>query len=254
MTTTIRDGANNIVGRVTPRLQHAGGFSLIELAVVIVIITLLLGSLLIPLATQIDNRRYAETEKQLAHIREALIGFALAKRYLPCPAKSETNGLEDRDPATNACTDPGSGPTRAGFLPWVTLGVTRQDAWDNLFRYSVTPGFANSDPDLYFALDTNGDIQIKASSTVNLTNNEIPAIVLSHGKNGYGATSSSGTARVSPGSWAGDEQVNATGFDKVYVRVRTENTAASGGEYDDVVAWVSLNQLFARMVSAGRLP
>lgn len=256
MTTTIRDGATDIVGRVTPSPRHAGGFSLIELAMVIVIITLLLGSLLIPLATQIDNRRYSETEKQLAHIKEALIGFALAKRYLPCPAISEVDGHEDRDPATNMCTDPGGGggPTRVGFLPWVTLGVPRNDAWDNLFRYSVTPGFANSNPNSYFALDTTGDIQIKASATVDLTNNEIPAIVLSHGKNGYGATSSTGTAQFSPGSWAGDEQVNATGFDEVYVRVRTENTAATGGEYDDVVAWVSLNQLFARMVSAGRLP
>ena len=243
-----------IPARVTPCHPRSGGFSLIELAMVIVIITLLLGSLLIPLATQIDNRRYSETEKQLAHIREALIGFALAKRHLPCPAKSASDGREDRDPATNACTDSGSGPTRVGFLPWVTLGVTRHDAWDNLFRYSVTPSFANSNSDSYFALDTNGDIQIKASSTVNLTNDEIPAIVLSHGKNGYGATSSAGTAQSSPGSWTGDEQVNATSFDQVYVRVRTENTAAAGGEYDDVVAWVSLNQLFARMVSAGRLP
>jgi type II secretory pathway pseudopilin PulG len=231
---------------VTSCHLRVGGFSLIELAVVIVIITLLLGSLLIPLATQIDNRRYTETEKQLEHIREALIGFALAKRYLPCPAKSASDGHEDR--TSNVCTK------RVGFLPWVTLGVTRHDAWNNLFRYSVTPSFANSNPDSYFALDTNGDIQIKASPTVDLTNNEIPAIVLSHGKNGFGATSSTGTARFTPGSWTGDEQVNATDFDEVYVRVRTENTAAPGGEYDDVVAWVSLNQLFARMVSAGRLP
>ena len=246
MTTRIGYGTDGIIVRSRSRRRQVGGFSLIELAVVIVIVTLLLGSLFIPLATQVDNRRYSETEKQLAHIREALIGFALAKRYLPCPAKSESDGHEDR--TGDVCTK------RDGFLPWVTLGVTRHDAWNNLFRYSVTPSFANSNPNSYFALDTNGDIQIKASSTVNLTNNEIPAVVLSHGKNGYGATSSTGTARFSPSSWTGDEQVNATDVDDVYVRVRTENTAASGGEYDDVVTWVSLNQLFARMVSAGRLP
>jgi len=253
MTTASGSGVGPVFQAIQPPRRESG-FSLIELAVVIVITTLLLGSLLIPIATQVDNRRYSETEKQLAHIREALIGFALAKRYFPCPAISATNGLEDRDSTTNACTDPGGGPKRDGFLPWVTLGVTRHDAWNNLFRYSVTPSFANSNPNSYFALDTNGDIQIKASSTVNLTNNEIPAIVLSHGKNGFGATSSIGTARYTPGSWAGDEQVNATDVDEVYVRVRTENTSATGGEYDDVVAWISLNQLFARMVSAGRLP
>jgi prepilin-type N-terminal cleavage/methylation domain-containing protein len=256
MTATIGYRSDGVTLRFSKLRRYAHGFSLIELAIVIVVITLLLGSLMIPLATQVENRRYSETEKQLENIKESLIGFALAKRYLPCPAISKTNGLEDRDVATNACTDAGGGPTRVGFLPWVTLGVSQHDAWGNLFRYSVDPDFTRSDPDFFFTLDSIGDIQIKASATVNLTNNEIPAIVLSHGKNGFGATSSTGTAQFTPGGWDNtyNEQVNAKDFDEFYVRVRTENTAAPGGEYDDVVAWISLNQLFARMVSAGRLP
>ncbi|MDA1044912.1 MAG: prepilin-type cleavage/methylation domain-containing protein [Verrucomicrobia bacterium] len=239
---------------VTPCHVRVGGFSLIELAVVIVVVALLLGSVMIPIATQVDNRRYSETQQQLEHTREALIGFALAKRYLPCPAISASDGHEDRDPVTKGCKSVASNPKRVGFLPWVTLGVTPHDAWGNLFRYSVDPDFARSDPDFFFALDSTGDIQIKASPTVDLTNDEIPASVLSHGKNGFGATSSAGIARFTPGTWSGHEKVNATDFDEVYVRVRTENTAAPGGEYDDIVVWVSLNQLFARMVSAGRLP
>ena len=258
MTTTERHSCDGVIVRVTSRRLRAGGFSLIELAVVIIVITLLLGSLLIPLATQVDKRRYSETQKQLEHIREALIGFALAKRYLPCPAKSASDGLEDRDPATDACTDSGGGPKRVGFLPWVTLGVTPYDAWDNLLRYSVDPDFARSDPDFFFALSDIGDIQIKtrdgAGAVVNLTNDEIPASVISYGKNGFGATSSTGAGRFTPGGWAGDEKDNATDFDEFYVRERTENTAATGGEFDDIVVWVSPNQLFARMVSAGRLP
>ncbi len=63
-------------------------------------ITLLLGDLFVRLSTQVDQRRYAETEKQLEHIREAVIGFALANRYLPCPAVSATDGSEDRDTGT----------------------------------------------------------------------------------------------------------------------------------------------------------
>lgn len=258
MMTTAQSNARAFVARSTPGRQRAGGFSLIELAVVIIVITLLLGSLLVPLATQVEKRRYSETEKQLEYIREALIGFALAKRYLPCPAISVADGREDRDMATDECTDPGAGPRRVGFLPWVTLGVTQYDAWNNLLRYSVDPDFARSDPDFFFALDSIGDIQIKtrdgAGAVVNLTNIEIPAIVLSHGKNGFGATTSTGAARFSPGGWAGDEEDNATEFDEAYVREKTENAGATGGVYDDIVVWVSLNQLFARMVSAGRLP
>jgi prepilin-type N-terminal cleavage/methylation domain-containing protein len=243
---------------MTPVKRPVQGFSLIELAVAIVIIALLLGSLLVPLSTQVDQRRYAETQTQLEHIREALIGFALANRYLPCPAISATDGREDRDTTTNACTLVGGNPKRDGFIPWVTLGVAPQDAWDNLIRYSVDPAFARSDPNNYFTLSSTGDIRIRtrdnAGTLVDLSNIEIPAVILSHGNNGYGATSSAGIARAVPGSWSGDENDNATNTTVFYFRTRTTVTTATGGEFDDIVSWISLNQLFARMVSAGRLP
>jgi prepilin-type N-terminal cleavage/methylation domain-containing protein len=256
----------------TPLPKYAGGFSLIELSVAIIVIALLLGSLLVPLSTQVDQRRYAETESQIEHIREALIGFALANRYLPCPAVSATNGSEDRDAGTGQCTDVGGNPKRDGFVPWVTLGVTPYDAWDNLIRYSVDPDFARSDPNFFFTLGSIGDIRVRsrdqAGTLVDLTNVEIPAVILSHGQNGFGATSSAGVARATPGSWTGDESDNASNATLFYFRTRTEVTTVTGGdfrtrtevttvtggEFDDVVRWVSLNQLFARMVSAGRLP
>ena len=244
--------------RAQPPSKNAGGFSLIELAVAMVVIALLLGSLLVPLSTQVDERRYAETQTRLEYVREALIGFALANRYLPCPAISKTDGREDRDTATNACTLVSGNPKRDGYIPWVTLGVAPQDAWDNLIRYSVDPDFARSNPINFFTLSSTGDIRIRTrddtGTLVDLSNIEIPAVILSHGKNGYGATSTSGTARAVPGSWTGDEKDNASNTTVFYSRTRSEVTTAAGGEFDDVVSWISLNQLFARMVSAGRLP
>ncbi|UCH50211.1 MAG: prepilin-type N-terminal cleavage/methylation domain-containing protein [Betaproteobacteria bacterium] len=238
--------------------KYAGGFSLIELSVAIIVIALLLGSLLVPLSTQVDQRRYAETEKQLEHVREAVIGFALANRYLPCPAVSATDGREDRDTGTGQCTDVGGSPKRDGFLPWVTLGVTPSDAWNNLIRYSVDPDFARSDPNFFFTLASLGDIRVRTrdqgGTLVDLTNVEIPAVILSHGENGFGATSSAGVARTVPGGWTGDESDNASNTTLFYFRTRSEVATVTGGEFDDVVTWVSLNQLFARMVSAGRLP
>ncbi len=244
--------------KATQQLKYAGGFSLVELSVAIVVIALLLGSLLVPLSTQVDQRRYAETEKQLEHIREAVIGFALANRFLPCPAVSATDGSEDRDTSTGQCTDVGGNPKRDGFVPWVTLGVTPNDAWNNFIRYSVDPDFARSDPNFFFTLGSSGDIRVRtrdqAGALVDLTNLEIPAVILSHGENGFGATSLAGVARASPGGWSGDEADNASNTTLFYFRTRTEVTTATGGEFDDVVSWISLNQLFARMVSAGRLP
>jgi len=37
-------------------------------------------------------------------------------------------------------------------------------------------------------------------------------------------------------------------------RAPTEGTAASGGEFDDLVIWLPPGILFNRMVQAGRLP
>ncbi len=229
------------------------GFSLVELSVVILLITLLLGSILVPLGTQVDQRRISETESRLEQIKEALIGFALANSYLPCPAKSATDGTEDR--TGTACT---SG-NRVGFLPWVTLGVTPSDSWNNLYRYSVSANYTNSDPLNLFTLISTRDITIRtrdlSGSLVNLSNaNEIPAVVVSFGKNGYGATGPGGIVRFSPTGWAGDEHTNATGSTTFIWRTSTENTGAAGGEFDDVVAWIPPAILFSRMVAAGRLP
>lgn len=231
---------------------HAG-FSLIELAVTLFILTLLIGSILFPLTAQIDQSRVSRTERQLEQIKEALIGYAIINGNMPCPAVSSTNGAEDR--TGTSCT----GGKRIGFLPWVTLGIDQADAWDNLFRYSVSGTHTISDPTTNFTLDDTGDITIKtrnnAGALVNLSNSPaIPVVIMSPGKNGFGATTREGTPRFTPGGWAGDEKENANKFDEFIWRIRTERTAAPGGEFDDIVAWITPNILNSRMVAAGRLP
>jgi hypothetical protein len=222
------------------------------MAITIFILTLLMGSILYPLTAQLDQNRVTHTERQLEQIKEALIGFAIANHYFPCPAVSASNGVEDRTGTT--CT----GGKRAGLLPWVTLGLDQADAWDDLFRYSVAAPY--SDSGVPFALNTVGDITIRtrdsAGTLVSLSNSDIPVVVLSHGKNGYGATTRDGAARFSPGAWAGDEKDNATKVpEKDFVfRPRTDSTAAAGGEFDDIVVWISPNILNSRMVAAGQLP
>jgi len=234
-------------------LRDDGGFSLIELSVTIFILALLLGSVLVPLATQMDQRRISQTQRQLEVIKEALIGYAIIHRHLPCPAVSATNGAEDR--TGTACT----GGKRVGFLPWAALGLDAADAWDNLFRYSVSASHSTSDPATRFGLDDTGDITIKtrdnAGVLVNMSNSPgTPVVILSHGKNSFGATARSGAARFTPGSWVGDERDNANMSTTFIWRVRSEVTGAAGGQFDDLVAWVTPNILNARMVAAGRLP
>jgi len=84
------------------------GFTLVELAIVLVIVTLLAGGMMMSLSSQMDQRARTETEQKLQEIREALIGYAAShiaadgKPYLPCP-DMDNDGFENR--AGNVCSN-----------------------------------------------------------------------------------------------------------------------------------------------------
>jgi prepilin-type N-terminal cleavage/methylation domain-containing protein len=229
--------------------QH--GFSLVEIAIVLVIVGLMVGGLLTPLSMQLEQRKAADTQRALDDAREALVGFAVRYGYLPCPAISASDGQEDR--SGSRCTD----ERREGYLPWATLGLARLDAWNHLYRYSVTPAFADSAN--RFKLVTARDITVYtrdglgnlAAATAAA---DIPAVILSHGKNGYGATSDAGL-RLANGSRSNEDEQNNIGADVNFMaRNASDNRALPGGEFDDMVVWVSPNILFNRMVAAQVLP
>ena len=91
--------------------HYLKGFTLVEMAIVIVIIGLIIGGLLAPITAQIDMRNYSDERKSMEEINEALLGFAMSNGYLPCPAVSFSDGAEDR--TGNTCT----GNKRLGFFP-----------------------------------------------------------------------------------------------------------------------------------------
>lgn len=230
-----------------PRRQ--AGFSLIEIAIVLVIVGLMIGGLVTPLTVQYEQRKVVETQKALDEAKEALTGFALLHGYLPCPAVSSMNGLEDRRGAR--C----NGEKRAGILPWATLGLRKSDSWNNPFRYSVTPAF--SDSEQLFALSTPRDISIvtrNGGALVQATAlNDIPAMIMSHGKNGFGAISEQGQRQAGAQGNNVDERSNAVS-NNIFISRAASEAQQAGGSYDDIVTWLSPNILFNRMVAAQRLP
>src|SRR5690606_24700956 len=111
--------------------RHSNGFSLIELAVVLAVLGLLLGSLLSPLRAQWQAERLRETRARLDQAEAALLGFALQHGRLPCPA----------DPALSGAAAGHEDCAREqGTLPWVTLGVRETDGWGRRWLYAVSPG------------------------------------------------------------------------------------------------------------------
>lgn len=226
------------------------GFSLIEMAVVLLVVTLLLGGLLVPFATQVEQRRIAETQKALEEIKEALIGFAIRNGRLPCPASAASNGVE----VGPLCTE-------SSLLPWATLGLPRADAWGRLYRYRVSSAFANAPFNLTSASSLTVQTRSPAGGLVNLTvANGAVAVVFSHGPNGYGGTTEHGSAMAAVPIANTDERTNHIAGFTFVARAPTRAANPCGGagqplcEFDDLVVWLSPNVLFNRMVAAGRLP
>ena len=235
-----------------PSKRPEQGFSLIEMAVVLFVITLLIGSLLVPLGTQVEQRQISETEKALNEVREALLGFAVANGYLPCP-DTGTNGLENFA-GTGLCTTI-TANVACGRLPFATLGVANADVWGNRFTYCVNELFARRGPATTFTLTTAGsDINIctTAACGTAISTSAVLAVV-SHGKNGFGAINL-GTGAQNPAAPHVDEQENYDNNDRFIVwRTRT-GSGATGGEFDDIVVWLPRFTLFNRMVAAAKLP
>jgi len=267
------------------------GFTLAELAVVVLVIALLLGGLTLTLSTQTELRRIEGTQRTLDLAKDALIGFAITRGRLPCPAAPGTPtgmpnaGVEQlpAGPAPQLCT------SQFGVLPWVTLGVPETDAWGRRFSYRITGDFADTDnlsvgmigvpgclaaPPTFdatkpsFQLCSIGNLQVQTRNAAgaapqNLAAN-LAAVIISHGPNGFGGFSPTGTALPAPTGQ--DELANAAAataatFNFIARELTRPPAGACGDtvpgtlcEFDDLVAWVPTVVLMNRMVASGKLP
>ncbi len=232
------------------RLTRASGFTLFEIAISMLIITLLAAVLLTPITTQVTQSRISQAKADLDQINEALIGFALAqtKPYLPCP---DTNN----DGVADACPNTNTTETTGGNIPWVTLNVPATDPWGQRYQYRVNNAYTNNVAG--FTLTTapsgaqctppggaSGFIKVCGSATTATCNasiiaNGIPAVIFSLGPNGQAAATSP------------DEMENTDG-DCLFVS-RTYS-GVGGSEFDDMLAWLSPGVLMSRMVTAQKLP
>jgi prepilin-type N-terminal cleavage/methylation domain-containing protein len=253
-------------------LRGHGGFTLIEMAVVIFVMALILGSILVPLSTQVEQRQLADARRQLEEIKEALIGYASAQLapHLPCPDKtaalgagSPNDGAEDVE-ADGRCAAP------EGNVPWVTLGLPSVDPWGNRYRYRVSPAFAQRAP-VALTLSTPGTLQVcsgracasgEAITQVPPSLNAAVAVILSHGPNGWGAINAGTNARVLPPGCAAvsgcaamsDHEIANGDGDHIFVSRAPSPPASAAGEFDDIVIWLSPHVLKQRLVAAGKLP
>lgn len=236
------------------------GFSLIELAIVLVIVTILIGGLAVPLSAQIQARRIAETQRTLEEAKEAVIGYArthpiagaLGYRHLPCPDSVGNDGKEDR--SGDACSSP------SGLLPWVDLGVASQDAWGNRLRYAVVGQFADKGTNGGFSasmpLPRPAPIEICSTHLCSSPDvaTDVSFVIISHGPNGWGAqnlNNAPGSLQAPPNGL--DEVDNLDTNSRYISRAPTQPNTPSG-EFDDFSTWVSFSRLIPSVCPAGGCP
>jgi prepilin-type N-terminal cleavage/methylation domain-containing protein len=279
-------------------LPEAHGFTLVELAVVLIVVALLLGGTMSALNSQLEQQRIKETQRLLDEARESLIGFAAARGRLPCP-DTDSDGAENIAPPTVTENVPANGQSTQVFLgcaspegdfPFASTGSARLDGWGHRLRYRVRPLFTQSTlvwsgPNASgsvlsvtpgFSLSSNGNIDVQTrgdnpttappSIEAKFASNlalDVPAVIISHGKNGYGAKNAEGIALPAPPITNVDELTNAdpastTKISRTLAQPATPCSDTVEGvpscEFDDLVVWVSPNILFNRMIAAGRLP
>ena len=225
------------------RGSRQGGFSLLEVALVIVLLGIMAGGMLGSLQARLANHHYREAERELARAEQALLGYAAANgARLPCP-DINGDGAPDREENNVAwCRED------EGDLPWALLGVPRFDPWGSTLRYRPDRAFLlaaglENPPDMRDGIRVT-DRADGASLTLAAPHGPA-AIIFSCGRNGLADGENASNNPSGTPSGSGDPGNPA---DPTYEYGRP------GEHFDDVLIWVSKNVALARLISAGAWP
>jgi prepilin-type N-terminal cleavage/methylation domain-containing protein len=280
-------------------MMRRRGFTLVELAVVMTIVVLLLGSLLYTLSAQSDQRNVDETRRRLDQARELLLSYAVVNGRLPCPARCAnwpnctTTSAETRDAAGN-CTSGGivdyyggtlAGGAMGGLLPALTIGAQNVDAsgfavdaWGNRIRYAVAQtntgctvappagtklythqgnlrmyGVACQPNDLLVCKSATGATAANCGGAANqiMSQSLVVALVFSTGKNGSTSPNGSG---VDEATNVKTNALLAPVINPVFVWHSPTDNRFANGEFDDQMTWITVGELYGRLIAAGVLP
>jgi type II secretory pathway pseudopilin PulG len=219
-------------------MKRVAGISLIEIAIVIIIVGFLVKGLIFQLLVRTEQHQMRVTQQSLKEIEEALLGFAVMAQRLPCP-DSDEDGRED-----SVCDEEGD-------LPWADLGVGQQDAWGNPFRYRVLQDFtvpitSSSIKSELVVADKATYEQPTVSDNYWTVKNDSPlvAIIFSCGKNGRpeADNDADGTPNHEDSIPNNDTRCDNPGLSNEKYTYDTYSKT-----FDDILIWVSRNILFNRL-------
>lgn len=208
------------------------GFTMIELAIVVAIAGLMIGGSMFGLNALRESTDLKETQVAHRDVEHALTLFVMRNGRLPYAADpAALTGREDTDRVH-------------GVVPWNDLGLSRgdvTDGWGNLLTYAVDGELANNgslpcnDEKLKGEDDAIGALQI-ADETGSAS---AAYVLVSHGANGLGAMSASGTFNEAP---TDDSSEAANTIATAGTTFNAEPQAGNTSPFDDVVRGRQGNQ------------
>lgn len=211
------------------RQQARYGFSLIELSLVMLIMSVVMGATLSIATDRIREEHIKQTELHLAKTAEALAAYAEQYRRIPCPADSSLPldngnfGVESEDCLIDV-----------GMIPTKTLQIADDyafDGWGRRIIYhmaspcSITTNF--NDDDL---CPSGSGITINSPAIDTPRTTKAIFALVSYGENGFGAISHNGETRIGTTTASVEELENING-DTIYLQRSTTS------DFDDIVLY-----------------
>ena len=250
-----------------PQRKRLAGFSLVEMAIVLLITGILMGAGLSLLSVKQAAAQLDATQKHQETIKQALINYLGKNRRLPCPATLASNPPGSESRTGSPCAN------YSGIVPYAELGLDRSvalDGWENFITYVVSPNPIAAPPPLAAWLYTYGIAAPQGTSNsslafwpsnssgaINITGtnaiNGIVVALISYGKNGYGASTIRGTNSPPAGI---DEQQNAnpvSGVPPTVTVVKRDASDLPANPFDDVVMILSASDLTGPLIANGTL-
>jgi type II secretory pathway pseudopilin PulG len=245
-------------------LPSQAAFSLIELAMIITVFSMLMAGLLSSQTLRQDAVEVSKQEDGLDVVQEAIAVFLKQKSFLPCPASlaaapdTALYSVSSADSCVNTTAPAGMRHVgnaadpyqiRIGAVPTRTLGIPDRyafDPWGNRISYVVMRNLAvdSATFSAFSPTATSGYFQIVDSAgavTYGTSNTTLVAYILvMHGADGKGATSKQGTSGVACSTTAADKE--NCDDDKQFMDTLFNQT--SGATYfDDIMRWVKKSDL-----------